>query len=417
MVEHATWQIPRDFEGIIAYNPRHDIQDFLDLKTLNGKVSQQEYFDLHTQTINRTRRQLEKAIGERFLVEKSTIEYYVDSAGRLRSEDYEEPVIARYERGQRFLEGNGSTEIDREKSEVQGLKEVERILATSGDTTVVIASPRSEDCKHGEEEQPKNEPKRILYHANFFDIYVKKGIKITMVRLHSTHSYKGFLQALAYIDPNYPVPSVDQQVNATYMLANPAQTTKTTEEIMDRFALDIKTQDYEDNLMVLEACTSFFLSYINTLVRNPLDVDTIKLTINTIYNVADKTVDDLKRAKKFAKVEEYKTAVQAIKSRFENFSPAAIQAAINISGRQKPKSSGGGPCPGEQRGFEVTTTSLIPNLMQSLGTMSVAEGATIQDLLNSEDTNDFPCPRCGFIIEYGAGIEACPGCGLDKTCA
>lgn len=34
-----------------------------------------------------------------------------------------------------------------------------------------------------------------------------------------------------------------------------------------------------------------------------------------------------------------------------------------------------------------------------------------------EDKSDFPCPKCGYTITYGAGIKQCPGCGLEATCA
>ena len=72
--ETIKWQVPLEFEGIMAYNLRHDIQDFLDLESLQGKTPPEEFAHRQIQIINRTKRNLEKAIGERFRVRSSQIE-------------------------------------------------------------------------------------------------------------------------------------------------------------------------------------------------------------------------------------------------------------------------------------------------------------------------------------------------------
>ena len=101
------WAIPSEFKGIMNYNPRHDIQDFLDLANLQGKIPPEEFAQRQAQTINRARRQLGKMLGERFRVRSSQVEYFVE-AGSLKSPDYPEPVIERYEKGRRFLAESGS---------------------------------------------------------------------------------------------------------------------------------------------------------------------------------------------------------------------------------------------------------------------------------------------------------------------
>ena len=126
--ETVKWQVPTEFEGIMAYNPRHDIQDFLDLAALQGKIPPQEFVQRQILTINRTKRQLEKTVGERFKVRSSQIQYSIDN-GMLKSPDYVEPVIQRYEKAQRFLAENGSAETERESAEVEGIRQIEKIFA------------------------------------------------------------------------------------------------------------------------------------------------------------------------------------------------------------------------------------------------------------------------------------------------
>src|SRR3989338_8762456 len=115
------WSVPREFEGIMTYNPRHDIQDFLDLANLQGKISPVEFTQRQIQTVNRTKRQLAKNLGERFKVRSSQVEYFIEN-GSLKSPDYPDSVIERYKKGQQFLAENGSTETKREQAEINGMQ-------------------------------------------------------------------------------------------------------------------------------------------------------------------------------------------------------------------------------------------------------------------------------------------------------
>lgn len=406
--EPVKWAVPKDFEGILAYNPRHDIQDYLDLKNLEGKIPQTQYAELLIQTNNRTRRNLEKALGERLAVEKSPFHYFLDETGELWSEDYPEPVIAHWEKGQEFLAENGSNEVAREKAEVEGIKEVRQILAQKRDVTLVIASPRAENCKHGEEDDPKDEDEDILYHANYFDIYVQQGKNVTVTRYHSIHSYRGFLDALCQIDPNYQKPQEDQPLSPAYMLARPAETTVPLAEILEKFALDKRTKSTDIEREATEACMPYILSYIATLAKNPLDIETIKLTWNTIANTFDESVESIELAKR------QKAYAEFVTNRPIFSPPRNVEAYIQVKGREPVRTVSGGPCPGKQKGFSLS--SALSGLSRAIGATSVADYAPFANG-EDEDHSDFPCPDCGTIITYGAGITECPGCGLEATCA
>src|SRR3989344_8531800 len=125
--ESVRWAVPPEFAGITTYNPRHDIQDFLDLNSLQGQIPPVEFTQRQIQTVNRTKRQLAKNLGERFKVRSSQIEYFIEN-GSLKSPDYPDSVIERYKKGQQFLAENGSTETKREQAEINGMQAIEKIF-------------------------------------------------------------------------------------------------------------------------------------------------------------------------------------------------------------------------------------------------------------------------------------------------
>src|SRR3989344_5498357 len=215
--ESVSWQVPPEFEGIMAYNPRHDIQDFLDLAALQGKIPPQEFAQRQAQTINRTKRQLEKAIGERFRVRSSQVEYFIKD-GILRNPDYPEPVIERYEKGKQFLAETGSTEREREEAEIRGIVAVENIFARDNlmnNEKVVVISPKG--------------LKGTLYNDNIFYVFEPEDGKITMTRYYSNHSPEGFFNAGQTADQgiNWQEPP---ELDAAYFLEKPIVTSLTTEE-------------------------------------------------------------------------------------------------------------------------------------------------------------------------------------------
>lgn len=405
----VSWTIPKEFKGIMNYNPRHDIQNYLDLRSLNGKINPTEYANLLLQTNTRTRRQLEKAIGERFGVERSTVEYFIDKDKRLRSPDYPEPIIERYKKGQKFLAENGSQETERESAEVEGIRHIERIFTDPDfpqNQTVIIISTRG--------------PQGSLYTENFFDVYQKKADIITMTRYHSTHSPEGFLEATQSVDPTYQTPAKDQKLNAAFFLQRPIKSKKALPETLETFALDKTAQKYEINQQIIENCPPFILSYINTLASildtSELEtlVEKIKLTLNAIYNKADETERELMESGD--SISRYAPSRMTI--------PVPIKEQVDHYGRQPVRTVNRG-CPGGQKGFAVNQPSFLKAFATAIGAKSVIDFSPFAE---DEDTSDFQCPgwkvdpetgkkeKCTYIIRYGSGARKCPECGMEATC-
>ncbi|MBI2326989.1 hypothetical protein HYU92_01610 [Candidatus Curtissbacteria bacterium] len=407
--DHIVWEIPPDFQGIMNYNPRHDIQDFLDLKNLNGKIPPLEYERLQNQVINRTKRQLEKAIGERFGVEKSTVVYFIKD-GRLKSPDYPEPVVERYEKGRKFLAENGSTETAREAAEVEGIKKVQKLLANltnTSETKIIIISPIG--------------PAGSLYHDNIFYVVEQKDGLFEMTRFHSTLDYPGFLQAARTADPNYELPQEGKQITAAHFLINPAQTNKNLEEILEVFSLDQDTQPYSECLKVIEECTPLILSYINTLAENPVNINKIKSQINEIFTASDVATYKFQRSKQIVPCATYQIELSQY---FEKFAPTGINFEQSGSDDPMPTRPVNHGCPGGQRGF---STGQSPQQLISLGLLigasSVIDFAPFYRSNAQEDTSDFQCPgfkkdgtKCTYIVRYGSGIRKCPECETEATC-
>lgn len=408
MHEITPWIVPEEFQGIMGYNPRHDIQDYLDLKNLNGKLNPEDYLKLQIQTNTRTQRQLEKALGERFGVEKSTFEYFTDTNGRLRSPDYPEPVVQRYEKGRQFLEQNGSTETGREKADVESIENIEKVITNSNslqNLTAIIVSAQG--------------GKESLYTENFFDVWQKNAGRILVTRYHSTHSLEGFLQAAHRTDATFPSPE-SKNLTAAYFLNRPIVTSVAINAILQLFALDKNAQPYEINQEIIEACTPFVLSYIQTLIENPLDIEKIKLTINAIYNLADRTEEQIKKRQTQKALFLLKNAgVSKIPAMSAALYPLIYQQ-IEYLGRQPVRTVDLG-CPGGQKGFSVSQRSLLRNISEIINAKSVIDFANLFD--EDEEVVPFECPgkksdgsKCHFIIQPYSHITKCPECGAEATC-
>lgn len=414
--EHVAWNIPQEFSGILKYNPRHDIQDYLDLKNLEGKIRADQYIEFLIQTNARTSRNLEKALGERAVVTRSTFRYSVNPEGLLVSDDYQEPVVQRFRSGQKFLAENGSNETEREAAEIEGMEEVQRILAQGENTTLVIASPRSKDCKHDKDENPTDESEDIMYHDNVFYVFVQNDGVTTGTRYHSNHTNEGFLNALSKIDPDYPTLTEGDEVPTAHLLANPAQTTESVDRILEKFALDKRTKPSDIVQSAVEDCMPMILSYIQVLATNPTDLENVKLHINAIFNNFDRELKQLEQQKTVRALNGFQERKAAIldKPYFPVF--ASIQQKIQRLGRLPVEPSTRG-CPGKQQGFALS--SALATFGNSIDAVSVADFAPFNNLFSTseEDKSDFPCPQCGFMITYGAGIKQCPDCGLEATCA
>lgn len=188
-------------------------------------------------------------------------------------------------------------------------------------------------------------------------------------------------------------------------------------------ALDKTAQEERINQEIVETCTPFILSYIRTLTENPLNIEEIKLTFNTIFNVADETEKGIQKTKVKAALTLLKSELKFASS--ENLSPTAlaiVSQQIDHYGRQPVRTVMRG-CPGGQKGFSVTSQpDVLRDIAKLLGVKSVVDFATLFDD-EDEEVTDFQCPgykkdgsKCTYVVKAYSGVSKCPECGAGATC-
>ena len=372
----------QDSRPILGYDPLFDIQAHQDLLLQKNYISPQEFARRKAQLNVRTQRNLETTLGERFNVEVSKVTYEIKN-NQLISPLHDEPFIDIIKRGQRYRQENGSGDVERELAEVEGFERLQQIIAMSDDPVSSEASlNKSEADDTGSELKiiiisPQGKPNSIYQH-NFLDVYEKKGNQVTMTRYTTTASYNEFRQAADKIDPfnNLSAKPTDAD-----FLKNPLSTYQSIEDILNIFPPHEAVITQEDLEKIVEICSQIILDYVN----NPS-----QLTFNALLNFADHTLQILKGSGPQTNHPIKPFEVAQVISHF-GYLPIRQVAA------------GCGPQSG--------SLSMVKS-----SPFSVAEFAFPGQLATSEDTSDFPCPRCGYIITYGAGIKKCPGCSLEATC-
>lgn len=384
MSERPT-QIPKEFQGIMSYNPWHDIQDFRQIKNRQDQI----------QIENRIKKQLEKTLGERFRVRSSQIEYFIEN-GKLKSKDYPNPVLEQYKLGQEFLKSQGSTETEREAAEIEGLEKIEELFISgkikSGQKIVAISS--------------RGKRKDSLYKDNIFFVYESNDKKIIETRYHSTHSLEGFQKAAREADKNFPAVN-PQNLNDAHFLKNPIITNMDTETILKTFNLDLETQTERQNQEIVDICNPIILSYIKTLAQNPKDIEKkAKENINSIYALADET-NKIQKSKS-----QNKTLINPV-GRFTSIDDAILYYAY------QPIQEIPWGCPGGQKGFDLSQPQWLQNLARAIGSQRVIDFAPFSHKIEitTERTLCCTCPFCRKKVEatISNGKIACPNCHKEAT--
>src|SRR3989338_3268543 len=166
---------------ILGYDPNLDLDAAAHLDNLKQALPTNEYERRQVQFEQAIRRNLETALGERFNIEISIVNYQLID-GQLKSDEYDEPFLDRIKRGQRYRQLLGSLEVKREKAEVLGFARLEQLLPQISDTgseKIIIISPQGNTDS--------------VYQHNYFDIYQKQeSNKVKMARYTSSLSLEEF---------------------------------------------------------------------------------------------------------------------------------------------------------------------------------------------------------------------------------
>ena len=384
---------------ILGYEPLFDIQAYQNLTAIENLLSPQEFSSRKTQLDALTRKNLETMLGERFNVEISRVNYQIRN-NQLISPLHNEPFLDVIRRGQSYRQQNGSCETERELAEIESFEIVQHLLLQNPktrpgleqdgsslkdlalDRKVVVISPRGN--------------KSSAYQHNFIDVYSRVGDQVTMCRYTSSATYEQFRVAAGQIDAFCQLPP--NPIDADF-LKTPLVTYKNIEEILDLIPPDegiITQQELEE---INSFCAQIIINYVN----NPS-----YQTFNALLNFADHIAKGPKGSDPLLDQPVKPFEIAQVISHFANLPTRQVSAGCGL-----------------QSGFMSTATSQLLALrslgeggsMVKFSPFSVSDFAFSSQINNSEDTSDFPCPRCGYIITYGAGIKKCPGCSLEATCA
>ena len=380
----------QDTKEILGYEPLFDIQAYQDLTAKENLLSPQEFSRRKTQLDMRTTKNLETMLGERFNVEISRVIYRIRN-NQIISFEHDEPFLDVIRRGQRYRQENGSDDVTREIAEVEGFERLQQIIAMPDNTVSSEANLNKSEADDTVSAlkaiiiSPRGRPNSIYQH-NFLDVYEKKGNQVIMTRYTTTASYDQSRQAADKIDPfnNLSANPTDAD-----FLKTPLVTYRNINGILALFPPDDGVIARRD----LEKIQSFCAQIIINYTSNPS-----YLTFNALLNFADRIAK----------------APRGSDPQLDRpIKPFEIAQVISHLGYLPVRQVSAG-C-GLQGGFLSIVSGQLS--IVNLSPFSVAEFAFPNQINSSEDKSDFPCPRCGYIITYGAGIKKCPGCDLEATCA
>lgn len=364
-------------ERILGYDQKLDFARYQNLREQRVNLAPQEFTRRKKQLDLGTGHNIETALGERFNLAISRIDYYIED-GQLISPEHDEPFLEVTRRGQKYRQENGSRDINREKAEVEGFAKVQKILTdpTYQDAKIIVISPRGKSDS--------------MYQHNFFDLYQRRGNQVIMYRFASKSSWRQFAQVANGIDPFNALP---ENPNDADFIANPLITYKDTPEILALANLDKEAMREEEYQKLIETVNALKLNYIATLAMGNFE-DAQKIFIATL-NFADEIV--------------LKTKDRIVRNQLLGEKTAAIIAAYSL---QQPRPVLAG-C-----GLQQVLISQSPSqFISSLFPYSVSEFANNSCPECSQGENHFHCPRCKGQIESGHGITTCPHCGLTKEAA
>ena len=364
---------------ILGYDPNLDLDAAAHLDNLKHALPYAEYERKRIQFEQAIRRNLETALGERFNVEISIVNYQLID-GQLKSDEYDEPFLDRIKRGQRYRQLLGSREVKREKAEVLGFARLEQLLPQISDTgseKIIIISPQGDADS--------------VYQHNFFDFYQKiEPDKVKMSRYTSSSTLEDFGEAAKILGLEQPN---GEKLNDAFFLSHPIVTGLPREQIIELFHPQEDTMPYDEYQTLILAITPLINKYIEVLKRG--DDDESKDLYRIILNVADEFVLNPQTRKHLAR---------------RLYTPSELAFWVIPQFSTHPVRFVAGGCGPQTLDFSnsnyLSYTNSLPFSVSEYG------NSTCPDCQGAE--NHFHCPGCGSQIESGKGITKCPHCGLTK---
>ena len=361
-----------ELQPIVAYEPRFDREAYTTAKPENRER-------LNKYTI----RQLETHLGERFNVVLSTTRYEIRE-GQIFGENTNEPFMQMLQRGRDYRRGrNNSIDFAREDAEVLGFEKITELV----DKNAKIGTAKLSISQKGDVENGST------YHHNFYDIFTlkedDKGRYIEARRYSCALTLEETAKRLkkaGLIEDNF-------EETAEHFLANPVDVP------LDKFATadDLHKYLHEEHVYVTEKefdevkrMTAFLaVSYLNSLLQEPIDENDQLLRINAYLNGSDIALDIVRRKNR-------QTPNQAF----------VFQQTFNT--REKIYALGMQPVRVVATGCGASGGFSVHGINQTINSpFSVSEFAS------KGNQEWFICPKCTYKADGPVG-NSCPGCGLTK---
>lgn len=377
----------------LAFNVEFHISARKNLELAGELLSNAEFKRQEEQLSLRFEEDLKSEIRERFCTQQYQTIYTLRD-GKLINRQYDQPFGQIIKKGIESRRQNGSTDQTREQAELIGFERIEQILnGIAEPSSVVSISPRG--------------AKESIYQRNFFDVFQKQeNGQIIMTRFTSTATLEGFQAAAQKLNPGEPRPIVPTDA---YFLSHPLKTTASLEQILEAIELDKTAMEKDYVESIVENCMPVILAYVN----NPSEAG---------YRAAVNFADILAGKKTLPNFQSNDSAIERLSDSL------SFRSTINLDFRRQRKSHG--------TVYQLSTINYLASLpvrpvqtgcgisgstgIGSVQTFSKLSAWSVADFGRGgldEDKSDFPCPRCGHNITYGAGITECPGCGLEAACA
>lgn len=364
----------REGERVRAYNPVFDRWKYEQLTS----PSEKERFKTHTA------HQMETNLRERYRTAESITRYSIDANGKLRNKLFPDEAFEEVlKRGVLYRAQNGSKEWEREQQEVVGFQKLQEWAANP------IVQPHTKKILISPPGQAADTP----YKDNFVDIFELKEDEKTheryleATRFSSAVSPEMYAEKALLFDPQY-FDSYEGPFDVWYLshlLSVDSADERSAKEIFeDCFTFSGEVVTEEEFQAIYKTCIPFILYYVDSLCREPFDVQNVAIAFNAILNFGDQ----VKRARW---KEDYSAQTLTMQFGPELINFASLAAEVDRLGRQTVTIVAAG-C-GESAGFSLT------------GAFGTIAPSAYESLLNSVSLFS------GIVEdEYGSLVVECPDC-------
>lgn len=367
---------------VIAYEIEQDRVAYQELAKHRGE----EDYQAAQESLNAyTKMQVETHIGERLHVGISKFNFRIKE-GELFPENAEESMLSMMKRGRDYRRNHGSpVDWARESAEVYGFEEMQKVLVadeTPVGTMMLSISPQGE-VKNGS-----------IYKQNFYDVYQKTEDGVVAYRFTSGLTPEESHQKIQNLDERYAggaVPTDVQFLSRPIRIDPSASTLKTPQEIHEYLHKEHKHMNEKEFALIINMCSGFITSYINTLCRNPYALRDAERSFTVILNAADEIADQMQQ-----KPEEYDVYLRgSVMPTVRPWVPSANEYARLAEKQVREVETGCG----------LSGSSSLKNESSPRGIYSVAEAAPNREA--------FECPDCHHRTTARIGNQ-CPNCNLTK---